>query len=55
MLQSTILDTGAVAEVEGMIDARYREALGVLGAAPIGDTARTELARLARVITQREA
>ncbi|WPO88280.1 polyprenyl synthetase family protein [Herbiconiux sp. KACC 21604] len=55
MLQSTILDTGAVGDVETMIDARYREALEVLAGAPVGDTARAELASLARVITQREA
>jgi geranylgeranyl diphosphate synthase type I len=55
MLQQTIYDTGAVSEVESMIQGRVREALHVLAQAPIGDTARVELTSLARVITQREA
>ncbi|WP_092553835.1 polyprenyl synthetase family protein [Herbiconiux ginsengi] len=54
MLQQTMRDTGAVAEVETMIGERVRTALGELERAPIGDTSRAELASLARTITQRE-
>ena len=55
MLQQTMRETGAVAEVETMIGERVRTALGELQRAPIGETARVELASLARVITQRES
>jgi geranylgeranyl diphosphate synthase, type I len=55
MLQQTMRDTGAVAEVEAMIAGHVRTALDALQAAPITDLARTELASLARAITQREA
>jgi geranylgeranyl diphosphate synthase type I len=55
MLQQTMRGTGALASVETMIADRVRTALHELERAPIGDTARAELASLARVITQREA
>ncbi|GAA2238085.1 polyprenyl synthetase family protein [Herbiconiux moechotypicola] len=55
MLQETLRQTGALDEVERMIADRMREALGELADAPLGDTAKAELASLARRITQREA
>ncbi len=55
MLQQTMRETGAVLEVETMIADRTKAALRELERAPFGDTARAELASLARVITQRES
>ncbi len=55
MLQQTMRETGAVLEVETMIADRLRTALSELDRAPIGDSARAELASLARAITQRES
>ena len=55
MLQRTMVDAGAVTEVEMMIAGRLRAALEELERSPLGDTARTELASLARTITDRQS
>ncbi len=55
MLQQTMRETGAVLEIETMIAERLRSALEELERAPLGDTARGELASLAKRITQRES
>jgi geranylgeranyl diphosphate synthase type I len=55
MLQQTMVETGAVTEVEMMISGRLRTALGELERAPIGDTARAELSSLAKRLTNRRS
>ncbi|MGA8116711.1 MAG: polyprenyl synthetase family protein [Actinocatenispora sp.] len=50
-----ITDTGARAEVEGMISDRVGTALAALAAAPIHEVARGELSRLAVAAVQRSA
>ncbi|MFB2583650.1 polyprenyl synthetase family protein [Herbiconiux liukaitaii] len=55
MMQQTMVETGAVTEVELMIGERVRTALAELERAPLGATARAELSSLARTITQRES
>lgn len=54
MLQRTMVDAGAVTEVELMITERLRTALAELERSPLGDTARRELATMARTITHRD-
>jgi geranylgeranyl diphosphate synthase type I len=55
MMQQTMVETGALTEVELMIADRVRTAQSELAKAPLGATARAELASLARAITTRES
>lgn len=55
MLQSTIRESGAVAELEERIAANVRRARAALDDAPLSPSARTELGRLADAVTRRDA
>lgn len=55
MLQTSIRDSGAVAEIERLIDHNVTAALAALDDAPISSAARTQLTRLADTVTRRTA
>ncbi|MGI9824831.1 polyprenyl synthetase family protein [Agromyces sp. Marseille-Q5079] len=55
MLQRTILDCGAVDEIEGLIAREVARARGALADAPLGDAARTELDALATTVSRRSS
>ena len=54
MLQNTVRDSGAVDQVERIIEHHVRTARAALAEAPIAATARTELADLADRVTRRD-
>jgi geranylgeranyl diphosphate synthase type I len=51
--QAVIVETGALAEMESLIDTLTDQALSALEAAPIVDVARVELRALAAYVSQR--
>lgn len=55
VLQSTLRSTGAVEEVEGLIDRYANESLAALEAARIAPGAKKELTRLAAAVTKRQS
>lgn len=55
MLQASLLECGAVAEVEAIIDSNVQKALAALAGAPIATAAKRQLTALAATVTQRSA
>jgi len=55
MLQATIRDSGAVDEVESIIDARTRAAVAAIADAPLSRSARSQLTGLADTVIRRTA
>ena len=55
VLQSTLRQTGAVEEVEALIDQYAEDALIALESARIAPGAKKELSRLAAAVTQRQS
>lgn len=55
MLQATIRDSGAVDEVERIIDANTRAAISAIADAPLSRSARTQLTTLADTVIRRTA
>ncbi len=55
MLQNTIVDCGAVDEVEALISRNVRTAIAVIGASPLSRRAIAQLSELAETVTKRNA
>ena len=53
-LQQTMIDCGAVAEVEAAIEALVAESLDALGQSPLNDEARSALAELGEFVAWRD-
>jgi geranylgeranyl diphosphate synthase, type I len=55
MLQATIRDSGAVDEVEAIIESNMRAAVAAIADAPLSRSARTQLTQLADSVIRRSA